>query len=374
MLKQETSLKNLVIVYFLWLAAGTFSGSMMYLYFKNAGVAESDLVISFFFSVISAILIVLAFNRRIKTDLRTLMSAGIFIYALSFIPLFLLPPAKELLFIYCSVVGVNFFFFWSSFNILYFEISQKSAALFGFIYFSSASVLGITVPVFSGFIAENYGFNLLFFISAVLYVLLIPCIYLLGKRECSYDIGASFREMKGLKTLIFIQGIHGGGVLAALSIIPLFYFKTPVEMGVYLSLTTVFSVIASALISHLSDKIRRRKLYIRVFGAGLGLASIISSFSSNAINWSISVSFRNFFSTLFLPFTTAIISDNKQKMENVMVGREIIINAGRILGIAIVLICSILLSNIHLSLLFLGLIIMSYPFIIELKRKHITVS
>jgi len=375
MFKAETSLKNLLIVYVLWIAISTFSGSLVYFYFKNAGIGEFDLIVSFFFSVISAILINLALSRTSKFDLRMLMSLGIFAYALSFVLLFLLPPARELLFVYSVIAGLNFFLFWTSFNMMYFELSENRAALLGFIYFSLVALFGIAIPVLSGFIAEDYGFGTLFLTSAILYVLLIfPVYILLRERNYGYDIIDCLGETKGMKTLILVEGVYGGGMLAALAIIPLYYFHTPVEMGMYLSLTTIFSVIASAIVSHLSDKVRRRKLYIRIFGVGLGLASIASSFSITAVNWSIAVSFRNFFSTLFMPFTTAIIADNKQNISKVMIARELLLNSGRVFGIAVVLLCSLLASDIHFSLIFLGASIMLYPLIIELKRKHITVS
>ncbi len=374
MLKQETSLKNLIILYILWIAASAFSGSMIYLYFKNAGISEPDLVISFFFSVFSAILATFALNRRKETDLRTLMSFGIFLCAVSFVLLSFLPPVKELLFLYSSVVGFNFFLFWASFNIMYFEMSANRGAMLGFIYFSAVSLIGLVVPVLSGFIAENYSFDLLFSVSAAFYLLLIPAVYLLNERRYSYDIAGCFNETRGFRTLIFVEGIYGGGMLAALSVIPLFYFKTPVEMGLYLSVTTVFSIVASAIVSYLSDKLRRRKLYIKIFGIGLGLVSIASSLALNPVTWSAAVSIRNFFSVLFQPFTTAIISDNKQKIAEVMVARELLLNTGRILGLAAVLLCSLLLSNIHLSLVFLGLVILLYPVVIGLKTKYISVN
>jgi len=372
MFKTESSLKKLLIVYILWIAFSAFSSSLVYLYFKDAGVQESDLVASFLFSTVSCVILIALLNKR-KTDFRKLMTGGIFLIALSYLLLAFLSPTRELLFLYSAITGLNFFLFWVPFNIMYFEFSHAKAALFGSFYFSLTSLAMMSMPLLSGFIGENFGFDYLFITAAVLYMLLTLPVYLLGKREYRYELKDTLSDTKGFRTLIFVEGVYFGGMMAALAVIPLFYFEKPMEMGFYLSITTVFSVIASLIVSSLSDRSRKRVFYIRIFGAGLVLTSIASSLATTMGTWYAAVSARNLFSTLFMPFTTAIIIDAKKDIDDVMVGREFILNMGRILGIAAVLLCTLFLT-IHSSLVFLGLAILLYPVLIEFKRKHITVS
>jgi len=369
----ETSLRKLLLIYVLWIGLSAFSASLVYLYFRDAGVSEQDLVASFFFSVTASILLIAALSGKNKIDFRKLMGAGVFLLALSYAALALLTPSKELLFVYSAVIGLNFFFFWAPFNIMYFEFSREKAAMFGTFYFSIMSLLMMFMPLLSGFIAENSGFPALFLSAAFAYLLLIPVLLMLGKREYCYTLMDVVRDTKGLRTLIFVEGIYGGGMMAALAVIPLFYFHKPMEMGLYLSITAIFSVIASFMVSGLSDKSRKRVFYIRIFGTSLGLASLASSLATTAGTWYTAVSVRNFFSTLFMPFTTAIITDTKKDIADVMVGRELLLNAGRVIGLASVFICT-LFYDIYLSLAFLGLVILLYPVVVELKRKHISLN
>lgn len=372
MFKTETSLKNLLTVYILWIALSAFSASLVYLYFKDAGVSESELVASFFFSVISTVLVILLLSKS-KIEFRKLMAGGSTMLALAYVSLAYVTPTRELLFLYSAVVGLNFFLFWAPFNIMYFEFGRTKAALFGTFYFSLTSVAMMVLPLLSGFIAQNIGFGFLFLLSAIMYLLLTVPVYLLHERSYKYTVRESIKDTKGFKTLLFIEGVYGGGMMAALSVIPLFYFEKPMEMAFYLSITTIFSVIASFIVSNISDKSKRRIFYIRIFGAGLALTTMASSLATTVGTWYTAVSSRNFFSTLFQPFTTAIITDTKKDLANVMIGRELILNVGRIFGVASVFVCTVAFSNIYISLAFLGLIILLYPFVIELKRKHLSV-
>lgn len=373
MFKAESSLKNLLAVYVLWIAFSTFSASLVYLYFRDAGVPETDLVASFFFSFLACILLILLFSNRGKTDFRSFMMAGISLIAVSYLLLAFITPTSGLLFLYSAVIGLNFFLFWVPFNIMYFEMSHAKAALFGTFYFSLTSIAMMFMPLLSGFIAETSGFGPLFIIASIVYFFLLIPVYLLGKREYSYEFRDSIKDTKGFRTLIFIEGIYGGGMLAALSVIPLFYFDKPMEMGFYLSITTVFSVIASFIVSSLSDRSRKRVFYIRIFGAGLALTSMASALATTVGSWYTAVSARNFFSTLFMPFTTAIIADTRKDLADVMVGRELILNIGRILGVAAVFVCTVFF-DIYLSLAFLGFVVLLYPVVIEFKRKYISVN
>jgi len=365
-------LAKLVAVYSVWVGAGIFSASLIYLYFMDAGVTQSDLVASFFFSTSAAVLAVLLLNNR-TYDLRKPIVFGMSIMALVYLVLYLLPPTKYLLFLFSAAVGANFFLFWGPFNMMYFEKSHEKAAFFSSIYFSMGSAMSLVLPLAAAFVADNYGFRTVFLIAAIVYLAMTSAVPYLQKTEYHHSVRRCIGETKGFKTLLLVDGIYGGGTMAALAVIPLMYFTDPVDLGVFISITTIFSILASFLVSTLSDKGKRRKFYIRIFGVCVGLATMASSLAVTAGTWYTAVSIRNFFATLFYPFTTAIIMDSRKNIADFMVGRELLLNLGRIIGVAIVFACTLLFSNIHLSLVFLGLVILLYPVVIELKRKHLSV-
>ncbi|NYZ74508.1 hypothetical protein H0O00_05165 [Candidatus Micrarchaeota archaeon] len=370
--KETNTLAKLLAVYVPFSVASTLGSGLVYLYFKSAGVSDLDLVASFIFYFIAPLLVILALNNR-KTGSRTLMwlglAAGIAAYAL----VALLPPSKEVLFAYSFLIGTICFLFWVPFNAMYFGISRGRAASLGTIYFSVGPVLSLVLPLIAATIAQDMGFGTLFLASAALYVIPMIAAVMLADSAHSYELKACIDELIGFKTLVLIEGIYGGGISAAIAVVSLFYFTSPMEMGTFLSVTTVFAVIASVIISKLSDKSRRRMEYIKLFGSGLGLVTFLGGLATNAMAWYGAMSGRNFFASLFWPFTTAIIVDNKRDMAKSMVSREFMLNVGRIIGVGIVLFCALFL-DIYLSLAILGICIMAYPLVIELKKRNIKVE
>ncbi len=369
----KRSLARLLLVYVSWTAANIFGSSLLYLYFKNAGLSEFELLSSFIFSFVATLGVVLILDKR-KTDFRVLMVVALAFMAIAYLLLFFLNPTKELLLLYNVLLGSTFFLFWVPLNIFYFERTRRREAQLSAVYFSMSPFLGLIIPLASALVVENLGFNMLFLLTSAAYVATMVTMFLLEKRRMFYDLKTCHDEIKGFKTLILVEGVYGGGLVAATTLIALFYFTKPLELGAFLSITTIFSVIASFIIGELSDKARKRKKYIDLFGAGMGITTGVAFLASGPFLWYAAMSIRNFFAALFFPFTTAIIIDNKKDMEKSMVSREFILNLGRIIGVGIVLLCAVAFGNIYLSLVFLGLVILGYPLILELKKKHIAVE
>lgn len=371
-MKAENSLGRLLATYIPFSAASGLGATLIYLHFKNGGVSDSDLVVSFFFYFLAPLLVILALNNR-KISSRTLMWLGLAAGAAAYALVALLPPMPAVLFAYSFLIGTICFLFWVPFNVMYFGISHGRAASLGTIYFSVGSLLSLALPLIAASIAQDMGYGALFLASAALYIIPMVTALLLTERVHSHQLKACLGELIGFKTLVLFEGVYGGGIFAAMSVISLFYFTTPMEMGMFLSITTVFAVLASVVVSVLSDKSRRRMEYIKLFGPGLGLVTFLGALATNALAWYGAISARNFFATLFWPFTTAIIVDNRRDMEKSMVGREFMLDGGRIIGVGIVLLCSLFIS-IYASLFILGICIMAYPLVIELKKRHIKVE
>jgi len=373
--KGNNALLWLLIVYILWTAAGLLGGGFINLYFRQAGVTLTELVASVIFWAISPVLVIHLLEGR-KLDMRAIMACGAIAVVLMYLATALMAPIAWLLYAMMFFFGTASFMFWVPLNIMFFEFSKGREAMFGSLYFAINPVLGIFLPLIGGALAAAIGYQPIFLLTALAYALVFPMVFLvLGKRTFTYRVGDSLDRLKGFKTLIFLEGTYGGGIIAAMGVIPLLYFTRPVDLGIYISVTTFFSVIASFIVSRLSDKSRKRKRYIEVFGSGLGVMTAICSFAGTAFLWSLAASVRNFFSGLFYPFTTAIIMDNRREsVEGAFVGREWLLNIGRLLGASLVLFFTIVLGSIHLSLAMLGLAMVFYPVVLELKRHHIRVD
>lgn len=368
----DSKLVKLLAVYALFNVAIVLVSTFDIFYFKSNGFTEADLVGGWFFWAIAPLIVIFILNNR-SVDSRLLMFLGIITRAISALSLALLEPSSLLFAFYLFTIGLGSFLFWVPFNVMYFSTSKGHEAKMGSIYFSMASAFGLIIPLLSGFIISDFGFKELFMIDSLLYMAMAFSLFIFEKSKHVHNLKDCLNELKGFKTLIFIEGIYGGGLTAILMVVPLLYFSKPVELAVFLSATTIFSIIASLVASHLSDKNRKRKKYVSSFGTGLAVATFLGTFASTASLWYLAVSARNFFATLFWPFTTTILVDNKRHMVKSMVGREWLLNVGRFLGLVIVFVCT-LYANILLSMAFLGLVIALYPLIIELKKMHIKVE
>lgn len=372
--KPDNQLTRLLFIYVLWNATIVFATSLVYLYFKNAGVSDLNLLVSSLFWPAGALLSLLLMDRKPKIDARILMALGSFMFLAAFALLFLLPPTKELLFVYQFLTGAPCFFFCIPFNTLYFALAKKNAATLSTVYNSMGSLLGLLLPIASGFIAQEFGFNLMFAASAFVFLLPTAAVFMLNPSRFKYDLADSLIKTRGFKTLSFIEGVSTGGAATVVAVISLAYFREPLGLGRFLAATTLFSVVASLIVSRFSDKTRKRKTYIAVFSCLCAIATIAAAFGTNLVAWYGAVGVRNFFLALFIPFTTAILVDSRRNIGKIMVGREWVLNAGKLVGAAAVVSAYLVFPSLYLSLAVVGWLLLLYPVVIELKRKHISVG
>jgi hypothetical protein len=244
-------------------------------------------------------------------------------------------------------------------------------------YFSMSSSLSLFLPLAAAVVIDSNGFGMLFILTALIYAILVLAVTkIIMPRKQSYDIDKCLNVLKGFKTIIFIEGVYSGGILVLLPVITLLYLKHADELGFFFSITTIFAIFASFIVSRLSDASRKRMKYTTMFGGALAVATALATFAKSSIGWYSATSLRNFVSTLFYPFTTAIIVQSKERynFDAVMVGRELILNAGRFFGIFIVLLCAVVLNDIHFGLMAMGITILTYPIVLELKKMHIKVE
>ncbi len=373
--KGRGALLRLLAAYALWNAAGVLGGSFVNLFYFKSGVAFPALVISYLFWAAAPVFVIHLLDKR-KLDMRAVLLSGVVVQASAYALLALAAPSESILYLASFLMGMCSFLFWVPFNVMYFEFGKGREATHGSLYFAVNPLFGVFLPVIGGMLASAYGFPLVFALAAIVYALIIPLALLaLGKREFCFGLKDCLAGLKGFRTLMFLEGIYGGGITSLILVIPLLYFTKPGDLGAYLSVTTLFSVLASFVVSRLSDESRKRKKYVSLFGSGLAITTALASFAGTAFLWSAAASLRNFLSTLFYPFTTAILMDNRQEsLEGVFIGREWLLNHGRVLGVALVLLSTVLLGSIHLSLAFLALAMAAYPLVIELKKRRIRVE
>ncbi|MEM4720091.1 MAG: hypothetical protein QXZ30_01470 [Candidatus Bilamarchaeaceae archaeon] len=364
--------RNLILIYVFWLIPIVFS-SVWLIYFKEAGLSNLDISLAYIMWPLSALFTIFAFSFAPSLDKRALMGCGALSAMISYIIILFFPPSFPLLALSFFIYGFSVFLFWVPFNILYFRGAVNSAATSSTLYFSVSGLLSILLSVVGGLVLQRWGGFSFFLISALLFLPVVFLIFLLKEEQYKNNLNSCIKETKGFRTLNFLEGTTTG-VLAGGTIVSLSLLDQPFYLGIFIAFVTIFSILASFFMSYLSDKTKKRKLYINIFSVMTSLSTILMFFYSNVITWAAFSGIRNFFSALFWPFTTAILVDNKRDLSLLMSGREIFLNVGRVFGISVVILSIYALGDVRFSFVFLGFLLLLYPFVLSFKKSKITVS
>lgn len=370
----DSPLKKLLVFHLGWQGACMLGVTLLFFYFKSAGVSSLELVASFFFWSISPIVLMLLLSGRKGLDGNRLVFYGIVVMIAGYFSLSVFSPTAVLLFFIQSLIGLTCFIYWVPLNIAFFKLEQKHAAVVGSLYFSLPSLMNLVLPLASGVIAQTMGFQVLFSAVALAF---LPVLYFhktVNEKTVAYDLKQCLNELQGFRSLILLEGAYNGGITCAMAVIALYYFKTPVDLAVFVSVTMLFAIFASFFISYFSDRARKRKHYAQSFSLGMGIVTIFSFLAITPAAWYSAMSLRQVFSTLFYPFTTTLLVDAKRKMLESMVGRELLLNIGRAVGVAIVFVCFALLSSVHLALIPIGFFLVAYPVVLEAKKKLVNAA
>ncbi len=359
--------RRLLTVFFFWLIGFFFAGSMFEVYFLHLGLSLEQIYLAdacWFFGA----LILIPIFRGFRT--RSYMLIGI---ALAFIAasLLVLFPEPYAAYAYRLLLGSTMFFFWVPFNTAYYGFSKGNNATLGAIYVSMLPVISLLLPAFSGWLAANIGFHVLFLLSMASFAIcfILTCLVLKDDKEHRYHLLGSLRSLSGLRSIIFIEGFSITGILSVtLPVMLLLYLDKPVEVGVFLSLATIFSIISTFILSSLSDRCRRRSIFLIPSVIGFAIAAVLGSQASDLLMFFLAFGMANFFLNIFTPMALALAVDNTKRLSDTMVGREFMLNLGRLAG-AFTGYIIFMVSDIRTALLLQALFLLLYIPVFEIDKK-----
>ena len=364
-LRLSTPFAKLMLIYVFWLAAGVLSASLFEVYFFNLGLSIQDIFLTGLFWFVSAPIMIPFFKRL---DVRPFMLFGI-LFSLFAVVLLYLFPRPETAFAFRFMISIPVFFFWVPFNTIYYEFKKENHALLSAIYYSTVPALALVLPVFGGFLAEAFGYSIIYLISIGLYVATFIFAYMfLEKREYKYDFINCLKSISGLRSLIFLEGFAASIMVAVtLDIVLLLYVDKPFGFGSFLSIATVFAIIASFVTAKISDKLKHRRSFIILVTICFGLSAIFASQAPDLSTFFLAFGIINFFKTIFFTMPFALIVDNSKSLVNTMVGREFMLGVGRTMGVVVGYII-LINSNIQIVLLFHGVVLLLYVLVFENRK------
>jgi MFS family permease len=359
--------QKLVLVYTLWLLAWMLASALFEVYFFNMGMSPQDIYLANAFWFVAGILIVPLFRGFRARDF---MLAGIAIAMLA-VSIMLLFPVELSAYAYRIILGATHLFFWVPFNILFYEFRKENHATLGALYYSVGPVLSLFGPALAGYIAAYSGFSDLFAVAiAIFAAAFAAAFFFIENREYRYDFRASMESISGLRSLIFMEGFAAAVIVSVtLEVMLLSYVDTPLGFGAFISLVTIFSVIAAILTAKLSDRVKKRRAFLLPVVALFALATILASFAPDIAVFFIGFGLISFFSRIFFPLPLALAVDNTKSLTETMVGREWMLNVGRLAG-ALAGYLLFLATDIRTVLLLQGISLLLYiPLFENRKRK-----
>lgn len=251
-----------------------------------------------------------------------------------------------------AILGIGYGFYWLSFNLLTFEITEpETRDFFNSFLGSMTSLAGMIGPPTAGFIISrmqgDIGYKLIFFLSLFLFLCAVILSFLLLKREKvgSYMVFTILNERKinlnwkRITRAHFFQGIREGTFLFVISIYIFIVTNDEFALGTYGLVNSLISFVMYVLTVKFSKKFERKNL-ILCGGLLLLLSVFLIVFNvtyTKFIMYAICISIA--YPILLAPYnslTYDVIGQAQRAREHrieYIVVREWFLNAGRILSV-----------------------------------------
>ncbi|MDI6738177.1 MAG: MFS transporter [Nanoarchaeota archaeon] len=365
----NSSIRRLYPIQVAYLIAVYFTNALLLLWFLKMGIAHMEMAV-FYLLIYALALVFIACFRSIKPRLYFIIGIG------ANIALFVVYAAffsKELLYFMPFLYAPAFLFFWINYNIAFFKgIEPEKKATGSALYVFAFSLLSAIMPIIAGYTAVKLGMPAIFWISAVIMVVALLLSFRIKAEEVHYRISNCLKCIKGVKTLIFLEGFWEHTTFIAIPLISLFFINEELKLGAYLSYLGLTGAVASIFMAKISDRAKKRKEFIFPLAIALAIATMLVSFGSNIYLWVIFTGLLYLISPALKPFQTTVALDNaKCGIHELMIAREFLLNLGRFCGV-LVFIAAIFLGITKGSIFIAAIAMAFYPLVMKWKGHYRT--
>jgi MFS family permease len=238
-------------------------------------------------------------------------------------------------------------------------------------------LLGAVLPFFAGLFIGSYGYASVFLVG--LLALLVGTYLSRRMREnerIEFHFWRAFESLKGIKSLMLLEGLWQGVNWSCFVLITVFFIKDELQFGAFMSLMGVAGGIAALLLARISDKIQNRSAFAGFSAIGLSLSTIASGMVGTLWLWGVTRGINAFFERVAIPFMWTVVADARDaRIADAMIGREFLLNAGRVAGILLIVTLLLLLiaptggvSEIEIlrtALIISGIVYLAYPVVLH---------
>lgn len=358
---------KLYAVHFFFTVSHVFGWTLSSLYFVKIGYTFMDVALYFALSFITSVLVIIA-AKQFRSD-RSMQIGIIFKILLFFAAVYAF--VKPLIFAVAIIQGIVMVSYGVTMNVRFFKFrgEGKNASHSG-LFFILWPVFGALLPALAGLSAEKYGMAFVFFVGVLLLVPALAISLWLKKSDMiPSDFKAFVKNTKGLKTIVFIQGIWEGIDWVVVPLVTLTFVSNEFEFGAFYSYLGVFGIAAFFALGRMSDRMKKRAVFIYPITIAIAVFTILGGLSSTFIAWGIYRGFVSFLLSLFSPFSMTLIVDLTKNMGDSMISRGFFLNFGRALGAAIVALMLAMSLPVQYALLVSGTILLLHPLYLREKKK-----
>jgi hypothetical protein len=355
--------KRIYIFFFTYMAAMYFSQTLLVFWLSKNGFGFSSLVIYYLLSFLVALIGIFILPKKKMSSKKTIFWGIVF----SILSVFVLIRIFSSIQLYISAIisGLNVIYFWIPYNIMYFKYgSDSKIGTNSGAYYLITPIIGITLQPLTGIVAEKFGFEIMFLVGMVLYILPFIILKFLPNFEWDLDIKKEIFSLKpNWSTLL--QGISSKINFTIIPIFTLFFITTPRQFGNFFGYLALITAIASLINGYFSDKIKSRKYFFYLFSIIAVLSFLPLAFAKNTYSWVILVGISSLCIYLANPFWLAFNIDYYKNLgiEKSIILREVFLNAGYTLNFLIVFSVFYFTNSTKISLFVISIICCLLPIV-----------
>lgn len=302
-----------------------------------------------------AVTFVLAGRLAKKVDRVIAIRVGVALQAFFYLSVLLLgPKAVEQVLFLGIFLGVGSGFYWLSYNVLYFEITEKyNRDIYNGINGFLTSAAGILAPVISGWIITKVdhftGYRIIFASSLGVFLLAVVVSFMLKRRSAhgDYELGRIIRlaldrsnHWFWVNLAMIAQGTREGLFAFLISLLIFVATGNELALGGYLTASSLVALFSYFAVGRLM-RISWRDESIFLGAAMLGIVVIPLIWDVNT--WTLvalGVGAALFYPVYMVPLTSAVFDVIGETQETArlrveyVVARELALNVGRVISVS----------------------------------------
>ena len=266
--------------------------------------------------------------------------------------------------------GMVLFFFFVFYNIAHFKnTAQDKIGHSSALMFVIPSVVGIIATFLAGYFAQ-LNITILWILSLLSFITPFYLINLQTDFKISFNVKASLKEIGATRVFLFLEGVWEALPFAIIPIYTLYFIKTPLTYGAFLSYLGIVSVVANLTLGRLSDRLQKRIIFLYPLTIVMAVTSLLfTQVRSDLQTWIIVVSIIQFLLPLFWSVSTAMVIDTHSNLELAIPGRELTLTIGRSLGVLIVFLSFLIEKTPFYIFVFLSIVLFLYPIMLFRNTK-----